>query len=109
DLGFVEGDPGRAIWGPDPNEKNGDEGDEEGEGRPDRRPGNGQGNDPNDPSWVEIPDDLYAEALAAAVELPRLRPKGGKMDVMEKKREGGQHKRDGSDLMDRIMKKAYER
>lgn len=79
----IDGNPGDRFWGPrNPDgegrgkgEEDGDDGDDDGDG------GHKPGEDPMDPSWVDIPPDLYARFLGEKVKLPVLNKKPGKSRV----------------------------
>ncbi len=63
-VGEIDGNPGDRFWGP---------GNPQGGGASGTQPGE----DPNDPSWVDIPQDLYSKFLGEKVKLPILNPKPG--------------------------------
>ncbi|MBI1861203.1 MAG: SpoVR family protein [Deltaproteobacteria bacterium] len=116
-LNETEANEGENIWGPDDQGDGDGVGDGDGDpedgdqGRP-RRPGDpsdGQGFDPNDPSWVVIPPELYAEFLAEKVELPRLRPKGGISPLKDMIEDGAVARRDGEAVMNEIARRALIR
>ncbi|MBP7843660.1 MAG: SpoVR family protein [Proteobacteria bacterium] len=71
----------------------GNDGDGEGDGEPDEgsdedsdtgKPSNGQGCGGGDPSYIEIPLELYQSLIKDEVELPNLRPLKGQTEQMRK-------------------------
>ena len=66
-VGGIDGNPGDRFWGPS---------NPDGEGS-----GKKPGEDPEDPSWVDIPPDLYSKFLGEKVKLPVLNRKPGKSRV----------------------------
>lgn len=95
----VPGREGDRRWGPNPNGGGGAQG-----------PGPGEpGQDPTDPSWIDVPLDLYAEALEEVVELPNLRPKGDKSLAKDEEESGHVQRRSGTAVPREIQKKAFRR
>jgi hypothetical protein len=95
----VDGDEGDAVWGP---------------GKP--PPGDGSsgrepGDDANDPSWVPLPDDLYAKFIGEKVKIPNLKPKAGRSKLNKNIMRGQQNRRSGrtivSSTLKNVMKKGY--
>ncbi len=73
-VGGLDGRTGDRFWGPD--NRGG-----QGEGPGGRKPGE----DPEDLSWVDIPQDLYSKFLGERVKLPNLSKKPGQSRVPKMK------------------------
>jgi uncharacterized sporulation protein YeaH/YhbH (DUF444 family) len=92
DIDSGDGQPGDVDWGPGkPNGGQTGPGDQDGEPQPGDDPSNGRGDDENDPSWVEIPPDIWGQLLGEEIELPNLRRLEGESERMA--RIVGRHKR----------------
>jgi hypothetical protein len=95
-VGPIDGNPGDRFWGP-------------GQPPPGEATGPRPGEDPNDPSWVDLPQDLYAKFLGERVKLPLLNRKPGQSRVMKTKQGGRVARMFGSQLPDIIMQNALGR
>lgn len=93
---IIETDQGQGglVWGP------GDEGSSGGRpGSAGGEEGEGSGRKPGeaslDPSWVPLPEDLYARMLAEKIRLPRINPKPGESRNKNKKLRGRKYQKEG--------------
>lgn len=94
-VGGIDGNPGDRFWGPsNPN----------GEGS-----GKKPGEDPADPSWVDIPPDLYSKFLGEKVKLPVLNRKPGKSRVTKYKPGKKMSRMFGQMLPSEIAENAFKR
>lgn len=109
--GGIDGAEGDVYWGRNPQDDG--DGDDDGDPGTSDEPIDDSGQNPgdtgNDPTWVDIDPDLYAEALGEAIELPRLRPKGGQSPLTDRLREGSAQRRNGVPHLRRIVNRAYAR
>lgn len=94
-VGGVDGNPGDRFWGPG-NPQGG-------------QSGNKPGEDPNDLSWVEIPQDLYSKFLGERVKLPILNRKPGLSRVKKTKPGSRVNQRNGQALPTYIIENAFNR
>jgi hypothetical protein len=87
----IGGGEGDYVWGP---------------GRPNGGGGKGKkpGDDPEDPSWVPIPEDLYARFLGERVKMPKLNPKVGAAHDRRKVLQGERRRRSGQAVMNSIAR-----
>ena len=115
DVDKRPGKPGDKYWdsgGTGDGEGEGDD-DDEGDGdpshRPGKKPGRGMkgGEGSLDPTFLEIPLDMYSRILNELIQLPNLRPKKGLAKTLSEERSGARVGRDGVRVNDRIRKKAY--
>lgn len=93
-VGPIDGHKGDRFWGPG-----------DGEGGGGRKPGE----DENDPSWVEIPDELYSRFLGERVQLPKLNKKPGLSKTSARKPGRSRRSLAGFLREDRIMENAVGR
>jgi uncharacterized sporulation protein YeaH/YhbH (DUF444 family) len=84
DIDSGDGQPGDVDWGPRPQDGQSGPGDQDGEGQPGDDPAQGRGDESNDPSWVEIPPDIWGQLLGEEIELPNLRRLEGESDRMSR-------------------------
>ena len=98
----IPGDEGDHFWGPG----NPDGG--EGEGND---PANGPkpGENPSDPSWVPISDELYAQFLGERLKLPNLNPKLGRSEKRKKVLRGNRNQKTGHELPEMILENALNK
>lgn len=94
-VGGISGNPGDRFWGPD--QPTGEE------------QGTKPGEDPNDPSWVDVPPDLYSAFLGERVSLPRLNPKPGLSRVKKTKPGKRMNRMQGEMLPMEIISNAHMR
>ncbi len=107
--GDDEGDP---FWNEgDSNDGQGDGDEEDGEDDSDKKPGEGNqgGEGSEDPRYLDLDLDLYAELLAEYIELPNLRPLDGKSQDRKDVRGGWAYRRTGPKEMAKIARKAIGR
>lgn len=87
--------PGRGGWLPGPSG------------------GQGKGSEPGDekldPSWVPLPEELYAQFLNERVKLPNLKPKTGMVKSQKTKLLGYQNQRHGQLVVDRTAMNALRK
>lgn len=95
-VGGIGGEKGDRFWGPGENEGGG-------------QPGTQAGEDPEDLSWVDLPDDLYARFLGEKVKLPILNKKSGDSRTRAMKSGGRISKPQGQYLPLEIMENALRR
>ncbi len=101
DVSPIGGEPGRRIWGPNPNKG----GQGQGEGKD---PGGKEaGKDGQDPSFVNVDLTTYAKALGTLIELPNLRPKNGPTEVVDEVRGDWAARRNGPPKSAIIARKAF--
>lgn len=93
-VGPIDGHKGDRFWGP-------------GDGKGGK--GNKPGEDENDPSWVDIPDELYSRFLGERVQLPKLNKKPGLSKRNAKKPGKSRRSLGGMLREDRIMENAVGR
>lgn len=93
----IDGNPGDPVWGPNP-----DAGQGGGSGRD-------PGDDANDPSWVPLPKDLYAQFLGDRLKLPNLNPKAGKTRATKRVQRGHRNQRTGVALSSQILVNALKK
>lgn len=96
-VGPIDGNPGDRFWGP---------------GDPDGGPGQAgtqPGEDPNDLSWVDIPEELYSRFLNERVKLPILNKKPGLSKTRAKKPGGRIARPQGQTLPHEVIVNALNR
>lgn len=82
-VGDVKGNPGDNFWGPNQQPPGGGES------------GSKPGEDPNDLSWVDLPEEMYARFLGEKVKLPILNRKKGESRTTATKLGGRVSRRQG--------------
>ncbi len=97
DLGQGDGDIGDHHW-----DKKDEDGDGDGDDPSDEEPDDFDG-PPQDPSYIDIPLDLWAKFLADELELPNMRNLAGKSDEVDTFRVGARKHPKGSILWDRTI------
>lgn len=104
DLGGGDKLPGDHFVGPDkPRGENGD-----GDGDGDGPPGPGIGDNPTDPTIVEVPLELYGELLKEELGLQNIRRTDGKSELTRTVRRGGIHRPNGYLLWERTIPEALK-
>lgn len=95
-VGPIRGEEGDHFWGPDPRD---------GEGPPGPKPGE----DPNDLSWIDIPEQLYERFIGERVKLPILNRKPGDSRVKATRVGASIRRKQGILLPDEIINNAIKR
>ena len=87
-IGPIDVAPGQGGWRPGPNPGGGDGG-----------PSSEPGDESLDPTWIPIPDDLYAQFLNERIRLPNLKPKSGRVRSKKQRLKGSENRRNGQLLV----------